>query len=91
MRFKEEGYSLDKEVLSFSGGIGKKLFELSVDVKRKANGLECEYYDVCCDVRKGCDAEEKSRCGLWNGWKSTDFSLLFKLNIDNDGNYLFKF
>jgi hypothetical protein len=92
MSFKEEGYSLDKEVLPFSTEIGKKLGrEFSVDTKREANGLECEYYHVCCDARTGCDAEEKSKCGLWNNWKSADFALLFKELIDDDKNYLFKF
>jgi hypothetical protein len=83
MSFKEEGY--------YSNNVGKKLEESDVDIKREANGLECEYYDVCCDARRGCDAEEKSRCGLWNGWKSADFALLFKELIDNDKNYLFRF
>jgi hypothetical protein len=87
MSFKEEGFFNKDEMLLLEENRREIEYQRGIT----SNFLECEYHDVCCNVRRGCDAEEKRKCGLWNGWKSADFALLFKELADNNGNYLFKF
>jgi hypothetical protein len=56
------------------------------------NWAECEYFDVCEGARKGCDAKDnKENCGNWRNWYSADLNVLFKKNVDLNGNYLLDF